>query len=174
MSFITSDKSAKLYQPGYFIARGDENVIRETREIKQSGAVTADNGAKYVPMGTIYPANDATAEGIVYEDVDVTTGDMPGSVVLSGCVYTQRLAQTGVDYSAVTPETGDNPSEKGWYERSGSAGAYVYTLTTDTTVQDGTTYYEQIIVTISSAAKTALQGKGLVFIDTVPTVTRPY
>jgi hypothetical protein len=174
MSFIKSDNSAKVYAPGYFIARGDETVKRETREIKQDGAITAENGSKYVPMGTIYPANDATAEGIVYEDVDVTTGDMPGSVVLDGCVYTERLAPTGVDYNAVTPETGDNPSEKGWYTRSGSEGAYVYTLTTDTTVQSGTTYYDQIIVTISSAAKTALQGKGFVFIDTVPAVTRPY
>lgn len=174
MSFITSDKSAKFYQPGYFIARGDENVIRETREIKQSGAITAENGAKYVPMGTVYPANDSTAKGIVYEDVDVTTGDMPGSVVLSGCVYTERLAQTDVSYSSVTPETGDNPKEKGWYTRSGSSGAYVYTLTDDTTAQSGTTYYEQSIVTISSAAKTALESKGFVFIDTVPAVTRPY
>lgn len=174
MSFIKSDNSAKYYAPGYFIARGDETVTRETREIKQSGAITADNGAKYVPMGTIYPANDATAEGIVYEDVDVTTGDMPGSVVLDGCVYTERLAPTGAEYNAVTPTTGDNPSKKGWYERSGSAGAYVYTLTTDTAVQDGTTYYAKSIVTISSAAKTALQGKGFVFIDTVPAVTRPY
>jgi hypothetical protein len=49
------------------------------------------NDENIVPMGTIYPANDGTAEGIVYEDIDVSTGDMPGSVVLSGTVYTNRL-----------------------------------------------------------------------------------
>ena len=44
-----------------------------------------------MPMGTIYPSNDKNAVGIVYEDVDVTTGDMPGSVVLRGAVYEDRL-----------------------------------------------------------------------------------
>jgi hypothetical protein len=42
-------------------------------------------------MGTIYPANGATAIGILYEDVDVTGGDMPGSVVTAGTVYLDRL-----------------------------------------------------------------------------------
>lgn len=47
-----------------------------------------------------------------------------------------------VSYSAVSTTTGKNPQQEGWYERSGSAGSYVYTLTTDTTPQSGTTYYE--------------------------------
>ncbi len=41
-------------------------------------------------------------------------------------------------YVAVTPASGDNPKAKGWYELSGST----YVLTTDTSVQQGTTYYE--------------------------------
>lgn len=41
-------------------------------------------------------------------------------------------------YVAVTPASGDNPKAKGWYELSGST----YVLTTDTSVQAGTTYYE--------------------------------
>ena len=62
------------------------------RQIAQSGATTAANGSKYVKAGTFYPANNSsTVEGIVYEDVDVTTGDMPGSVVLKGVVYLDRL-----------------------------------------------------------------------------------
>ena len=90
MSFISSDKTSKVYAPGWFLA-DNEACERKTREISQTGATTASDGSKYVPMGTIYPANDATAEGIVYEDVDVTNGNMPGSVVLSGVVYTGRL-----------------------------------------------------------------------------------
>ena len=39
-------------------------------------------------------------------------------------------------YTAVTNPTG-NPSEQGWYEKSGDT----YVLTTDTTVQSGKTYY---------------------------------
>lgn len=174
MSFIRNDNTARVFAPGYFLAADAENCTRETREMKQTDATTLSDGTKIVKMGTAYPANDATAEGIVYEDIDVTSGNMPGSVVTKGIVYEDRLAVTSVDYQSVTPETGDNPKEKGWYERSGSAGSYVYTLTDDTTVQDGTTYYKAVDVRISSAAKTALEGKGFKFIATTPTVTRPY
>ncbi len=92
MSFIGNVQKGQTYAPGWFLAH--EECVRKTRQIPQDGATTAENGAKYVPMGTIYPANDATAEGIVYEDVDVTSGDMPGSVVLSGDVYEDRLPVT--------------------------------------------------------------------------------
>ena len=47
-------------------------------------------------------------------------------------------------YEAVTPKGTENPSEEGWFERSGNAGSYVYTLTDDTTIQNGVTYYERI------------------------------
>lgn len=89
MSFIGETKGTG-YNPGWFLA-DDENVLRETRQISAIDAKTAPNGGKYVPMGTIYPSNDANAIGIVYEDVDVGTGDMPGSVVTCGKVYKDRL-----------------------------------------------------------------------------------
>lgn len=88
MSFIGTPEQGIVYAPGYFLAH--EECERKTRQIAQSGATNV-NGRKYVKMGTIYPANDATAEGIVYEDVDVTTGNMPGSVVVKGVVYEDRL-----------------------------------------------------------------------------------
>lgn len=91
MSFISSTHKGQTYAPGWFLSH--EECVRKTRQISQTGAKTAENGGKYVPMGTIYPKNDATAEGIVYEDVDVTSGDMPGSVVLSGDVYENRLPE---------------------------------------------------------------------------------
>ena len=172
MSFIQNDTSAKVYAPGHFLAH--EECVRETREFAQNSALvqTTDEGGKYVPMGTAYPTNDANAIGITYEDVDVTTGNMPGSVVTKGVVYEDRLAITGESYDSVTPETGDNPAEKGWYERSGSAGAYVYTLTTDTTVDSQKTYYAKSDVRLAPAAKTALAALGFKF-TTVPAVTRP-
>lgn len=174
MSFIKNDTTAKVYAPGYFIALGDENCVRETKEIPATMAVTAEDGTKYVPMGTIFPSNDGNAIGIVYEDVDVTTGDMPGSVVTKGIVYEDKLPVTDYSYSAATPETGDNPKAKGWYERSGSEGAYVYTLTTDTAVDSEKTYYERSNVYIASAAKTALIALGFTFISSTPAVIRPY
>lgn len=92
MSFIGSTEKGQVYAPGWFLD-SDVGVVRKTRQITQTGATTTGNGGKYVKMGTIYPANDGTAEGIVYEDVDVTTGDMPGSVVLaaSGNIIEDRL-----------------------------------------------------------------------------------
>jgi hypothetical protein len=45
-------------------------------------------------MGTLYTETvDDTTDyiGFVYEDVDVTTGNMPGSVVTKGVVYEDRL-----------------------------------------------------------------------------------
>lgn len=173
MSFIKNNKDSKTYAPGYFLAH--EECVRETKEIAQNSALakTLDNGAKYVPMGTAYPTNDGNAVGIVYEDVDVSTGNMPGSVVTRGVVIEDRLAVTGESYNSVTPQTGDNPTEKGWYERSGSAGAYVYTLTTDTTVGEGKTYYAKSDIKLASAAKSALTALGFKFVSE-PTVTRPY
>lgn len=92
MSFIQNNETSKVYAPGYFLAH--EECVRVTKQIAQTGATTEANGTKYVKMGTPYPANDATAIGIVYEDVDVTTGNMPGSVVTKGVVYENRLAVT--------------------------------------------------------------------------------
>lgn len=173
MSFIGAGHQGQTYAPGWFLVN-NEDCSRFTKTIPQSLATTAEDGTKYVKMGTAFPSNDANAIGIIYEDVDVTTGDMPGSVVTKGEVYEDRLAVTGASYDAVTPVTGDNPAEKGWYERSGSSPNYVYTLTDDTSVTEGTTYYAKSDVRLASAAKTALAALGFKFVTSVPAVTRPY
>ena len=91
MSFIEEAKKGTIYAPGYFLAHNDENITRETKQIAQAGATVVDN-TKYVKMGTAYPSNDGNAIGLLYEDVDVTTGDMPGSVVTANAeVYEDRL-----------------------------------------------------------------------------------
>ena len=142
MSFIQTPAAAgKAYAPGWFLA-DNENCERKTRTISATGASDGPNGGKYVKMGTAYPTNDGNAEGIVYEDVDVTTGDMPGSVVLSGVVYEDRLAITGASYDAVTLKDLVSPKDEGWQERNGTAGSYVYTDSTDTTVDTTKTYYK--------------------------------
>ena len=142
MSFIMNDTSAKVYAPGYFLAQGDENCVRETREIPQSMAVTVENGTKYVPMGTIFPSNDSNATGIVYEDVDVTSGNMPGSVVTKGIVYEDKLAMTGYNYTSVTVGDYVSPVEQGWYESDGEVSP-TYTLSTDTKANAAKTYYSK-------------------------------
>ena len=113
MSFIANN-SAKGWEAGHFLVDA-ENCTRLTATIAANHAqvVTRDDGTKYVPAGAIIPANGATAKGILYENIDVTTGDMPGSIVTDGIVYTDRLpaapenaavsALTGIKFVAASP-----------------------------------------------------------------------
>lgn len=143
MSFIGDVNKGSTYNPGYFLAHNDEGVTRETKEFSQSSAlvVTSADGTKHIPMGTAYPTNDGNAIGIAYEDVDVTVGNMPGSVVTAGAeVYEDRLAVTGANYSAVTLKDLVSPKAQGWYESDGEVSP-TYTLSTDETVDTSKTYY---------------------------------
>lgn len=91
MAFIGDVNKGTVYAPGYILAYDDENVTRETREIAQTLGTTV-GVTKYVKMGTPYPSNDGNVEGLLYEDVDVTVGNMPGSVVTGDAVvYEDRL-----------------------------------------------------------------------------------
>ena len=139
MSFIGNVEQGKVYAPGWFLAH--EECERKTRQATQAMATTASNGSKYVKMGTPFPANDATCVGLVYEDVDVTSGSMPASVVLKGVVYEDRLAITGAQYDSVTLKDLVSPKAQGWQERSGSSPNYTYADSTDTTVNTSKTYY---------------------------------
>lgn len=81
-----------------FIARAGE--VAFTTTISQ--ALGKDfNGRKIVKAGTIIPANDATAEGILANDVDVTQGDAIGSQIEAGYIYKDRLPEVPTD-EAVT------------------------------------------------------------------------
>lgn len=119
MSFINSANGV-IYSPGWFLA-ADELCERQTRQMTEDMATEGENGEKVVVTGTIFPANDETAEGIVYEPIDVSNGDMPGSVVTKGTIYEDRLP-----------------------------------------------------VAVDEDAKTALEEKGFVFIESSPAITRPY
>lgn len=139
MSFIGEDaRKSVVYAPGYFLAH--EECERRTTEIPTTLATTASDGSKYVPMGTIYPSANSSAKGIVYEDVDVSTGNMAGSVVYSGVVYEGRLPQATDTYSEVSSITpADNPTTKGWYEKDGDT----YSASSDTVANKAKTYYVQ-------------------------------
>lgn len=146
MAFIGAKHEGTIYAPGYFLAHNDENITRETREFSASSAlaVSTEEGGKYIPAGTAYPSNDGNAIGLAYEDVDVTVGNMPGSVITGGTVevYEDRLAVTGANYSSVTLKDLVSPKDQGWYESDGQAEP-TYTLSTDTTVNTSKTYYEK-------------------------------
>lgn len=96
MSFIGKVEKGTVYAPGWFLVNGGEDCIRVTAQFDDTAeyVTTAESGAKYVPMGTVYP-DETSPKGIVYEDVDVSTGAMPGSLVTKGTVYTDRVKFKG-------------------------------------------------------------------------------
>ena len=104
MSF-NQNTNGRGYAPGWFLA--EEKCSRETAQISasHSQAVTLSDGTKIVPAGAVIPANGSTAVGILYEDVEVTTGDMPGSIVTRGVIYADRLP-AALDSDAASALTG--------------------------------------------------------------------
>lgn len=62
-----------------------------TEQISDVGVAADAEGRKIVPAGSIWPANDATAKGILFSDVDVTEGPQPGAVMVEGYVLEARL-----------------------------------------------------------------------------------
>jgi len=92
MSYFDGPSKGYGWNAGHFLV-DDETCIRKTMTIAANHAqvVTRDNGRKVVPAGAVIPANGATAKGILFEDIDVTEGAMPGSVVIEGTVYGDRL-----------------------------------------------------------------------------------
>lgn len=59
--------------------------------VKDDAAATNVNGRKIIKAGTIYPANDATAKGVVWADYDITNGDVTGALIVHGFVKTAAL-----------------------------------------------------------------------------------
>lgn len=106
MSYASSPTKGYGWNAGHFLVN-DETCVRVTMTIDDSHlqAVTRDNGRKVVPAGAVIPANGATAEGILFEDIDVTEGDAPGSVVIEGTIYGDRLP-AALDSDAATAMTG--------------------------------------------------------------------
>lgn len=81
---IISSTTGTTFEAGFFLV-DDERCTRQSMTIAANHAQRVTrNGRTIVPMGAVIPANDATAKGILYEDVDVTDDAKPGSVVPAG------------------------------------------------------------------------------------------
>ncbi len=67
----------------------------------ESSKITADEfGKKIAKAGTIFPANDATAQGVLLSDVDVTESDKNGTIVIHGFVDNNKLIANGINVTA--------------------------------------------------------------------------
>lgn len=67
-----------------------DHFTTQTCKVTKSMGIEV-NGRTIVKAGTIFPANDATAKGIIVTDVDVTEGDAPAAYMDHGAVYLERL-----------------------------------------------------------------------------------
>ena len=68
-----------------------EKYTAFTIQVTNDGVASDDDGRKVIKQGTIWPANDATARGIILNDVDVTHSSALASLMVGGYVYKDRL-----------------------------------------------------------------------------------
>lgn len=87
-------KPVKVEQINFLASAKYQNF---TYQVSNVGVAANAEGRKIVPAGTIYPANDATAVGILFNDVDVTEGPQPGAVMVEGYVLSARLPVAPTD-----------------------------------------------------------------------------
>ena len=106
MSYFDGPNKGYGWAAGHFLV-DDETCLRQSYTIPADHAQvqTRDNGRKVVPAGAVIPANDGTAVGILFEDIDVTEGAKMGSVVTEGIVYGDRLP-AALESAAATALTG--------------------------------------------------------------------
>ena len=74
--------------PDHYVAFG---YTHEKATASAPGLAVLEDGRYIVKAGTIYPANDATAIGVVLNDYDVTFGDQQMAVVIHGFVKVAAL-----------------------------------------------------------------------------------
>lgn len=88
MSFYGKEKG-EAFAPGWFLV-DQEDCTRITAQVGGEGYAgtvrTLEDGRKIVPMGSVFPN-----VGIIYEDIDVTNGAKPASVVTAGKIYRERV-----------------------------------------------------------------------------------
>ena len=107
----------------------DRQTVNESPE-----AQTFSYEFKTTPVGVnVIPDCKATAH-IEIDSTKVTKAQLDA---IEAVIYG---AEGTVSYNEVTPVGTEDPSDEGWYEKSGD----VYTLSVDTSVQSGKTYYEKV------------------------------
>ena len=76
----------ETYEDINFLKSQDFNSFTKQVDDKTPGVV---NGV--LPAGSIFPKNDATAEGITINDVNVANGPQPVGVIVDGHILIDRL-----------------------------------------------------------------------------------
>ena len=87
MAFFKTEK----FYTGNNIVSSEIGLVLKTKEGTPEIAVE-DDGHMIIKAGTVFPKNDASAEGLVFEDVDITNDEKrPISVIVAGRVIEDNL-----------------------------------------------------------------------------------
>lgn len=90
MKFTTKEyDSAKhiLAIPDHYVAI----ACTAPKATAADGMVVSENGRFIIKAGTVYPANNETAIGLVMQDYDVTDSDASMAIIIHGFVRADRL-----------------------------------------------------------------------------------
>ncbi|EGO2730816.1 hypothetical protein NXO48_000394 [Enterococcus faecalis] len=79
-------KKTQTYQDINFLK--SEKFISFTKQVDETTEGVVEG---VLPAGSVFPKNDATAEGITINDVDVSNGPQPVGVIVEGHVLIKRL-----------------------------------------------------------------------------------
>ena len=135
-----------------------KNYLSYGEDYLRTGAIGSIAGVPIYPTdavasGTCYLANKEAITCFVKKGVEVSQersendrkttiyGRNVKVIALTNADNAMVLTITANPYTEVTPVGTENPSTEGWYELN--AAGDIYTLTTDTTVAAGKTYYEK-------------------------------
>lgn len=84
-------KTVEYASEKQILATPDHYVAIARKLEKDSALAVTVEGRKIVKAGTIFPANDATAIGVILNDHDVTDGDKMAAVVIHGFIQESKL-----------------------------------------------------------------------------------
>lgn len=81
-------KETNYYNQKGILATPDHyvNIALSLNKDTHSGLVVDIGGRKIIKAGTIYPANDNTAQGLIFTDIDVTDGTQEAALLIHGFV----------------------------------------------------------------------------------------
>lgn len=68
-----------------------EKYTSFTIQVDNTGVEADEYGKKIIKQGTIWPKNDATARGVILNDVDVTHESAMAALMVEGYVYKNRI-----------------------------------------------------------------------------------
>ena len=89
--------NVEINRPNFLASEVGLRLVSTTAKTSNAAVVT-ENGRKIIKAGTVYPSNDASAKGIIFQDVDVTDGAKAAPLMVGGYYYSDKIT---IDSTAI-------------------------------------------------------------------------